>query len=65
MNMQDAQAIKVILDELHEAIKHRDEAEAMLKLAVSHLRAGKAQFAPNTTNSLVDDFIAAYSHIYE
>jgi len=31
-----------------------------LALAVKFIRQGKAQFAPNTTNSDVDDFLEAY-----
>lgn len=34
-----------------------DEARADLKTAVKFLREGKARFTPNTTNSLVDDFL--------
>lgn len=33
---------------------------SILKEAVSYLREGKAQFAPNTTNSHVDVFLARY-----
>lgn len=35
--------------------------EADLAEAIGYLRQGKAQFAPNTTNSLVDDFLARFA----
>ena len=40
--------------------KERDRALAMLKKAAQYLREGKAKFAPNTTNSFVDDWLAEY-----
>ena len=44
-------------NESHKAKDERDEIKYKLKQAVDLLIEGKRQFAPNTTNSVVDDFI--------
>jgi hypothetical protein len=41
-------------------IRERDELKEQLAEAVSYLREGKAKFAPTTTNSHVDVFLAQY-----
>lgn len=43
-----------------EGQRERDEIKAALTQAVDYLKQGKAKFAPNTTNSFVDDFIAKW-----
>ena len=37
----------------------RDDLKNKLDIAINYLKQGKARFAPSTTNSLVDEFIAA------
>jgi hypothetical protein len=45
----------------NESVKIAD-LERQLEQAVKYLRQGKAEFAPNTTNSDVDVFLAAISN---
>jgi len=47
-------AVLALAQDIHEL---REE----LRTAVNYLRQGKIKYAPHTTNSLVDDFIAKHS----
>ena len=42
-------------------LRERDDLKSLLEEAVSYLRQGKAKFAPNTTNSHVDIFLARFA----
>jgi DNA-directed RNA polymerase subunit F len=44
-----------------QAAAKRVELEKELEKAVQYLRQGKALFAPNTTNSIVDEFLEKHS----
>jgi len=46
-------AVLTLAQDLH-------EARLELQKAVKYLKEGKAKFAPNTTNSFVDEFIAKH-----
>jgi len=50
----------LMLPELLRLRGERDRLQERLKTAVQYLREGKIRFTPGTTNSFVDDFIAAY-----
>jgi hypothetical protein len=54
----DLQAIKIM--RLFEENKELSVLRTALKTACQHLYEGKIQFAPNTTNSHVDDFLAKW-----
>jgi hypothetical protein len=43
---------------IEDLLSERDALKAKLEKAVQYLKEGKARFAPGTTNSFVDDFIA-------
>ena len=48
---------------VQEWVKYTRELEAALIQAAQYLREGKAKFAPNTTNSFVDDFIEKWGKV--
>lgn len=48
------------LPEIHLARRQYNEMKEDFAKAIQFLREGKAQFAPNTTNSFVDDLLAKY-----
>ncbi len=56
--IEEVKAMAKGLDELAKARERIELLEWLLHDAVKYLRAGKAQFAPKTTNSHVDYFLA-------
>lgn len=50
-------------DEVYRAIFEQIDTETELKKAVKLLAQGKKQFAPMTTNSLVDDFLKKHEEL--
>lgn len=50
-------------EEVTELKKENTRLKAKLSEAVQYLREGKAKFAPEVTNSLVDDFLKSYERV--
>jgi len=57
--------LRRIAAKMSEREKRIDELEYNLNLALDYLEAGKRQFAPNTTNSYVDEFLKRHGRMQE
>lgn len=63
LRLQKDTQLHGIADMIETQIKTMQYLREDIQKAVQYLREGKAKFAPETTNSLVDDLIAKYTPV--